>query len=114
MPRKKTNNADRQPTPAEIVPEVLETLDAIEAERTALKERQSAQFGRLYEELNMSKAAVQAFMKRRRLSDEQRVQFDRDFTTLCSANHEPFQPDLFDQLNAQDWAEGAADSSARH
>jgi hypothetical protein len=102
MAKKTDNRTDRQLTPAEVVPEVLDALDAIQEERDALKERQSAQFGRFHEELGFSKAAVQAFLKRRRLSDDKRMQFDRDFSTLCSAVGEGFQPDLFDQLAIED------------
>jgi hypothetical protein len=114
MPKKQTDDAPRQLTPAEIVPEVLRVLDQISEERAALTERKRAQYSRLYDECGFSKTAVKAFERRRELDEEGRMQFDRDLATLCSAVGDAFQPDMFDQLAMRDMRDAHIDGDRAH
>ena len=107
MVRKRTDT----PNPTDIITNALRTLAEIEDERSALNERRKGALAPLFDELSLSKKAVAAFIQRRRMTEEDRANFDRTFNQLCVADGQPFQPDLFDQLAQRDMTETPRDGA---
>lgn len=89
-------------TPAQIIDHALAEIDRLDAERKAIAEEKSGEIERLCHQLSISKKALNVFLARRKLDEDDRLDFDASLQRLADASGAPFQADLFAQPPAME------------